>query len=257
MQWTSLSLLGIMAALAPAQQTVIRNPHTTPADVAAGAKIFRGHCAECHGLKGEGGRGPSLTSGIFYHGATDADLLQNISDGIPGTSMPGVFFSSDQVWQLVSYVRSLSAAREAPPAGNAARGERLFREKGCLGCHIVRGEGGVNGPDLTLIGSQRSAAHLRSAIVTPGDKVLREHWTANVTLENGRSYRGFILNEGTHTLQMLDFQQGLQSLPKRDFNRYEVDKSSTMPSFSRQLKDDEVNDLVAYLWSLQRKGGSR
>ena len=161
---TWLSALWLLAATAFAQQREIRNPHTTAADVAAGAKIFRGHCAECHGLKGEGGRGPSLTTGVFYHGSTDEDLLNNITDGIPGTSMPGVFFSSDQVWQLVSYVRSLSASKAAPPHGDAARGERIFREKGCQGCHLVRGEGGVNGPDLTLIGSQRSPEHLRRAL---------------------------------------------------------------------------------------------
>jgi putative heme-binding domain-containing protein len=239
---TLLSALWLLAAAAFAQHREVRNPHTTPADVAAGARIFRGHCAECHGLKGEGGRGPSLTTGVFYHGSTDEDLLNNITDGIPGTSMPGVFFSSDQVWQLVSYVRSLSAAKTQPPRGNIARGETIFREKGCFGCHLVRGEGGVNGPDLSLIGSQRSPEHLRDAIVA---------------LENGKTYTGFILNEDTHTLQMLEFQQGLQSLAKRDFNRFSVEKTSTMPSFARQLKDGELEDLVAYLHSLQRKGGSR
>ena len=50
----------------------MKNPHTTAADVAAGAKIFRLHCAECHGLHGEGGRGPNLTTGVYYHGAADA-----------------------------------------------------------------------------------------------------------------------------------------------------------------------------------------
>jgi len=257
MRWTRLSALWLLAAAAFAQQREIRNPHTTASDVAAGAKIFRGHCAECHGLKGEGGRGPSLTTGVFYHGSTDEDLLNNITDGIAGTSMPGVFFSSDQVWQLVSFVRSLSAAKAAAPAGDVARGARLFRDKGCFGCHLVKGEGGVNGPDLTLIGSQRSVEHLRRAIVAPGDKVLREHWLAKVTLENGKQYSGFILNEDTHTLQLLESKQGLQSLAKRDFNRFSVEKTSTMPSFARQLNDGELNDLVTYLHSLQRKGGSR
>src|SRR6266852_6228085 len=58
--------------------------------VSAGAKIFRSHCAECHGLKGEGGRGPNLQTGVFFHGGADADLFLNITDGISGTAMPGV-----------------------------------------------------------------------------------------------------------------------------------------------------------------------
>ena len=36
----------LIAAGAFGQQAEVKNPHTTPADVAAGAKIFRSHCAE-------------------------------------------------------------------------------------------------------------------------------------------------------------------------------------------------------------------
>jgi putative heme-binding domain-containing protein len=240
-----------------AQPGEVRNPHTSAADVAAGAKIFRGHCGECHGLNGEGGRGPALTSGVFYHGGSDAELLETISEGIPGTSMPGVFFSPDQVWQVVAYVRTLSQSRRAPPSGDAARGARLFREKGCLGCHIALGEGGTNGPDLTLIGSQRSGEHLRQAIVAPSEKVLRPFWQAKITMENGTAYNGFVLNEGTYTVQMLDTGRGLVSVAKRDFNRFEIERTSSMPSYAGKLSPQELDDLVGYLSSLQRKGGNR
>jgi mono/diheme cytochrome c family protein len=70
--------------------------------------MFRSHCARCHGVKGEGGIGPSLAAGIFYHGDSDSDLAQNISNGIQGTAMPGTFFDHGQVSQIVAYVRSLS-----------------------------------------------------------------------------------------------------------------------------------------------------
>src|SRR2546422_8013331 len=103
------ALLALLAAGAWGQEAEVNNPHPTTADVAAGGKIFRSHCAECHGLKGEGGHGPNLQTGVFFHGATDADIFLNIIDGICGTAMPGVFFSRDQVWQVVAYVRSLSA----------------------------------------------------------------------------------------------------------------------------------------------------
>src|SRR5688572_22443118 len=96
--------LAFFYALALLGQTDdVRNPRVTPNDVAAGAKTFRSHCAECHGLKGEGGRGPNLTEANFYHGSSDAELLKNISDGIPGTEMPGLFYSPDRVWQVIAY----------------------------------------------------------------------------------------------------------------------------------------------------------
>jgi putative heme-binding domain-containing protein len=221
-------------------------------DVSAGAKIFRSHCAECHGLRGEGGRGPNLTTGVFFHGNTDADLMRNISDGIPGTAMPGVFFSPVQVTHLVAYVRSLSQSGGAgQPPGDPANGEKLFREKGCIGCHLVRGEGGYRGPDLTTIGSQRSAEHLRQAMLDPNATVLRAYWVAKATLENGAAYTGFLRNEDTHTVQILDFSKGLTSLAKHDFRKFEIDKHSIMPSYQGKLSGNEVNDLVAYLWSLK------
>src|SRR6185436_3702909 len=199
----------LIAATAFGQDADIKNPHTTPADVAAGSKIFRSHCAECHGVNGEGGRGPNLRTGVFFHGSSDADLFGNITDGISGTAMPGVFFSRDQVWQAVAYVRSLSRTGAGPPQGDPARGAKLFREKGCIGCHLLRGEGAFKGPDLSVIGSQRSAEHLRQAILDPNAKVLREFWVAKITLENGQNYAGFLLNEGAYSVQLLDFQKGL------------------------------------------------
>jgi len=253
-----LALTLLIVAIARGQESEVKNPHTAPAAVAAGAKIFRAHCAECHGLGGEGDRAPKLTTGIFFHGSTDADLLRNISEGIPGTAMPGVFFSPDQVWQIVAYVRSLSLTGSAGrPPGDAARGAKLFRDQECLGCHLVRGEGGAQGPDLSVIGSQRSVEHLRQAILAPNTTVLREYWVAKITHENGATYSGFVMNEDTHIVQILDFTRGLQSLAKRDFRKFDIDKSSVMPSYQGRLSQNEVTDLVAYLWSLQRPGRSR
>jgi putative heme-binding domain-containing protein len=241
-------LIMLLATTATCQET----------DVAMGAKIFHSHCAECHGLKGEAGRGPNLTTGQFYHGSTDADLMRNITDGIPGTAMPGVFFSPIQVSQLIAYIRSVSQHGSFErPEGNAANGAEFFRDKGCIGCHLVRGEGGVRGPDLSLIGSQRSVDDLRQSILDPNARVLPDFWVANITLENGESYSGFLKNGDTHYAQILEFKRGLLSLPKQDFKKFEIDKSSIMPSYRGRSSEAEVNDLLSYLWSMQRQGAAK
>ena len=145
--------------LLPAQQSDIKNPYTSPEDVAAGGRIFRSHCAACHGSEGVGGRGSALTSGEFHHGGSDAAIFKNISEGIAGTEMPSAFFEGRQLWQLVAYVRSLSERPSNPShRGDAARGRSLFDGKGgCRNCHQVNGNGGRGGPDLTSIGASRSA----------------------------------------------------------------------------------------------------
>lgn len=245
-----LCLLVLVVVALPAQQ---RNPHTTVADAAAGAAIFRSHCAECHGLRGEGGKGPNLSSGVYYHGSSDAALFRNITDGIDGTPMPGQFFSADQIWQVVTHVRALArTGSSAAPAGDPQKGGALFRSKGCAGCHLARGEGGINGPDLTFIGSQRPVAFLKQAILEPNETVAREFWPAEVVLENGVTSRGFLMNEDTYYVQLLTRDKGLVTLPRKDFRKLEIRKTSIMPSYKGKLADAELTDLIAYLWTLQR-----
>jgi putative heme-binding domain-containing protein len=213
-------LLLFAAASLMAQQ---RNPHTTPADVEAGGKIFRSHCADCHGLKGEGGKGPNLASGIYYHGSTDEALFRNVIDGIPGTAMPSQFFSSDQIWQVIAHLRALaSTGSHSAPAGDAQKGGTLFRSKGCSGCHMVRGDGGVNGPDLTFIGSQRPVEFLRQSILEPDTVVAKEYWPTEAVLESGVASKGFLLNQDTYYVQMLTRDKGLVTLPRKDLRKLDV-----------------------------------
>jgi len=223
------------------------------AERAAGEKIFRSHCASCHGLNGVGGSGPSLTTGIFYHGSTDTDLYRNISEGIPGTAMPDQFFSSAQLWQIVAYVRSISSHPLQPRAtGDAAHGAQLFRANGCLQCHLVRGEGGVRGPDLSLIGSQRSPAYLRESIVDPGKVVAPEYWVAKIVTKDGSRRTGFILNQDSYSLQLLDFDAGLRMLQRSDMKDFGIDRGSIMPSYKGKMSEGDLDDLVAFLASLER-----
>jgi putative heme-binding domain-containing protein len=241
-----LALLGQIAE--------VRSPRMTSSDIAAGAKTFRSHCAECHGLKGEGGRGPSLANGVFYHGSSDAELLRNISEGIPGSEMPGLFYSQDRVWQVIAYVRSLNQPTKA--AGDLANGKRVFGSAGCGQCHRIQGNGGRMGPDLTSIGKIRSANHIREAIVDPGADVRQRYWVTDLVTDDGKSMSGFLLNEDTWSVQFIDFSGELQSQAKSGLKSYKVDKISKMPSYKDRLSQKELDDLVAYLSSLRPgKGG--
>lgn len=167
--------------------------------------------------------------------------------------MPGQFFSPDQIWQVVAYVRTLAVkgSLKAPP-GDRISGEQLFKTKGCVNCHLVKGQGGINGPDLSHIGSQRPAEAIRKSIVEPSAEVDMSYWQADIVLENGTPYKGILLNEDTYNVQMLHPAKGLLTLPKRDFRKFEIVKTSAMPSYQSHLQPAELNDLVAYLWTLQR-----
>lgn len=230
------------------------NPHTSAEDVKVGQEYYRLRCAECHGAVGEGGRGPNLADGIFYHGGEDQDVFDTIRNGVRGTEMPGFGSSEARLWQVVAFVRSLNqAATPDEVAGDAARGEALFAGKGeCLSCHRVGPAGGFSGPDLSSVGSRRSLEHLRTSLVDPSDDVRRRYWLVTATAESGDDASGFVLNEDRHSLQLLDLDGELRSLAKDDLTAIERDSNSMMQSYDGVFTESEMDDVLSYLVSLRR-----
>ncbi len=93
---------------------VLRNPHEgDAAAVATGAKLFVAYnCIDCHGADGSGAMGPSLADGRWHFGGAPAEVFESIYQGRPeGMPAWGHLISPDQVWLLVSYVRSLQAGK--------------------------------------------------------------------------------------------------------------------------------------------------
>src|SRR5580700_11031378 len=87
-----------------------------------GGRLFQTHCSYCHGARGEGGRGADLTTGQYRHGDSDANLFTSVRNGIPGTEMPAVRATDDEVWKMVAFVKRLGTAglREKAPGDPAA-----------------------------------------------------------------------------------------------------------------------------------------
>jgi cytochrome c oxidase cbb3-type subunit 3 len=89
---------------------VLRNPHEgDPNAVATGAKLFVAYnCIDCHGADGSGAMGPSLADGRWHFGGAPSEVFESIYQGRPeGMPAWGSLISADQIWMLVSYVRSL------------------------------------------------------------------------------------------------------------------------------------------------------
>jgi cytochrome c oxidase cbb3-type subunit 3 len=93
---------------------LLRNPYEGNATVAAtGAKLFIAYnCIDCHGADGSGAMGPSLADGRWHFGGTAAEVYESIYQGRPeGMPAWGSLLSSDQIWTLVTYVRSLEKGK--------------------------------------------------------------------------------------------------------------------------------------------------
>src|SRR6185503_10910167 len=129
-----VSLVVLFAGLAQAQPP--QNPFKNDAQaVEAGRGSFRSYCAPFHGIRAEGGRGPDLTRGVYAAGETDADLFNAISNGVAGTEMPSFSanLGEENIWRVVSYIRSTARRDVERVPGDAAPGEKLFWGKGGCG----------------------------------------------------------------------------------------------------------------------------
>lgn len=97
--------------VAPPEPAHRANPLAGRTDVVAGgAKVFQERCTQCHGASGEGSeQAPDLTQ-PSVHAQTDGALFWKISSGNAHAGMPPFsFLPSAQRWQIVLYLRTLSA----------------------------------------------------------------------------------------------------------------------------------------------------
>ena len=251
-----LLLLGVITLMA--QDEEVSNPYTSEEDVTLGSEVFKNHCASCHGGDGSGGKGPDLTRPRFRYGSSDAALYRTIRSGISKSGMPRLGSPDSRVWRVLAYVRSLSqSARELDVPGDPARGRQLFAGRGdCSRCHMVDGAGGRVGPDLSEIAWMRSTRHLRTSILDPNQEVDRGYRSIEAVQKGGQVIRGVPLNEDPYSIQLIDLEENLHSLIKSDLEELRQEDRSWMPSYQGVFTGSELDDLVAYLYSLRRKANS-
>ena len=70
------------------------------------------NCIDCHGADGSGAIAPSFADGRWHFGGRPAEVFESIYEGRPdGMPTWGGRITNDQIWMLVTYVRSLSAGK--------------------------------------------------------------------------------------------------------------------------------------------------
>jgi cytochrome c oxidase cbb3-type subunit 3 len=100
-------------------------------DIAQGKRLFRWYnCSGCH-ARGGGGMGPALMDDKWRYGHAPEQIFATILEGRPN-GMPSFRgrIPSDQVWQLVAYVRSMSGLvpKDAAPGRSDSLGGATLPE---------------------------------------------------------------------------------------------------------------------------------
>jgi len=240
----------------------------------AGKRPYQARCVGCHGEDGSGGgHGPNIVDVRRPRATTLEAMRALILKGIPDGGMPAFQISEEEAGVIAAYVMSLkqpagAAATEAAP-GDAVAGERFFAGKGnCASCHMVRGSGGVLGPDLTNIGRDRRPAQIEQALRDPGatpagaagrgggrgGRGAPQYHAVTVRLRNGQTLRGIAKNESSFDIQVLAMDGKLYLLSKEQVGEV-VHEKSLMPAL--EATPEETRNLVAYLSRLSSDAAAK
>jgi PQQ-dependent dehydrogenase (methanol/ethanol family) len=239
-----------------------------PADAAkleAGKASYESRCVGCHASDGTGGgHGPPIIDVRRSRAATPAALREVIVKGIPDAGMPPYPMPEAELDAVVAYVTMLKApAADYPVAGDAAAGERFFVGGKCSGCHMVRGRGGILGPDLTNLARERKVAQIEQALKDPGGAAsassggggrggpARSFRALSVKLRDGRAIRGIAKYEGPLDVGMQGLDGKFYSISKADVAELTREKS-LMPKV--EATPAEMRNLLAYLTRLVANG---
>lgn len=256
-------LIGAVSVLLSVSAFAQQEPED--ADIAAGDETFNENCAGCHGMSFVTSAGPSTMS--------DNEIDEVIRNGTG--SMPAFDLNDDQRRQVVAFFRASnpSDVQDVPTQQIAhatdiqvASGAKYFFGDGdCSSCHMVRGQGGVNGPDLSDVSLRLTLDEIKSTLKNPNAQMGMKTTTwcpgwafcpdfewrvVNVRLKNGETLRGFARNQAEHDVQIQTLDGRFRLLTEHEYLSITPESHSYMPPFKGTAA--ERRDLLAYMSTLKK-----
>jgi putative heme-binding domain-containing protein len=215
-----------------------------------GGVLYAGRCADCHGPDAKGLRGPDLTQ-LWATGARDERVFASIRNGVVGSIMPPSVAPDNEIWAIVTYLRSISTVAPVEiPGADPEAGRALFSEH-CSDCHQINGAGGSLGPELTRIALVRSVEALTQSVREPNATISKGYRTITLVTASGERIDGVEKSEDAYSIQIMDEDQRLLGFRKADLERVVRQGDSPMPQFRRgRISDDELQDILAFLGTL-------
>ncbi|MGI8603912.1 MAG: PVC-type heme-binding CxxCH protein [Verrucomicrobiales bacterium] len=163
------------------------------------------------------------------------------------TKVWGSIQSSDAAREakIIRYKELLSPGASAE--ADISRGKTIFTRV-CATCHVLFGEGGRLGPDLTGSG-RKDLDYLVRHVVDPSAAVPRDYQMTIVTLKDGHVLAGVVSREDEKTLSLQSVVE-LRVLERSEIAQVETQPYSWMPEgLLDALNEQEVRDLAAYVQS--------
>ncbi|HSC26199.1 MAG TPA: cytochrome b N-terminal domain-containing protein [Vicinamibacterales bacterium] len=133
-------------------------------EIGGGVMAGAAGCARCHAEAGiadpldspSTGRGAEWLTGHVV----DPEVIA------PGLRQPPLVLNEREIAAIVAYVQRLGRDRY-PAMDPRTETAAAVYARHCIGCHVIDGEGGDDGPELTVVGRKHDAATLRRWIADP------------------------------------------------------------------------------------------
>ncbi|HBP57837.1 MAG TPA: hypothetical protein DD687_18080 [Verrucomicrobiales bacterium] len=133
----------------------------------------------------------------------------------------------------------------AKEKGNALRGKTVFAEN-CAVCHLLNGQGGSVGPELTGINA-RDRSDILLEILDPNRSVEANYRMWTVETADGEVISGRLEAETQTTVEILDVAAQKHVIRRNDIETLKVSNNSIMPVGFEALAREDLKALIEYL----------
>ena len=128
-----------------------------------------------------------------------------------------------------------------------AAGKKVF-QKSCANCHVLSGQGGTIGPDLTG-GNRKDLGYLLENIIDPGSSVAEPFRSSVIGLVDGRILTGVITRQTPSIIEIQTAEKQL-IVDQDDIQQVKSTSSSLMPEgLLNSLTPAQKRSLIFYLMS--------
>ena len=139
--------------------------------------------------------------------------------------------------------------------GKPDKGKALFSDlKGlaCSKCHVVGGEGGSIGPELSGIAARYPREELVASILYPSARIFSGYETVVVATTDGRVLTGLVKTDNADGIEIQDAEGKKEQIPKADIEDRKNSEVSLMPNgIVEGITPQDFADLIAYLETLK------
>lgn len=184
--------------------------------------------------------------------ALQLDLIDTLAASTTEASRKAI----DDFQASIDPSNPLAAYQVALEGGDAKRGRQLFFNHAggqCIRCHMVQGQGGNAGPDLSLAANAARLSdrrHLLESIMMPSAKIAEGFGTVTLLLATGQVVAGTVKHEDEATVTLITAENKSIRIDRDTIEEQSATKSA-MPEMKEVLTLRELRDLVEYLATLK------